>query len=244
MKPDLLFIIGPSCSGKSSMANVIRQQDPSYQQLDDVTPLYQIFHADELLHEKRENDFHKFINENNLTAYYDTKNPVVYSIPNLAGGYQILNPAVWNIVLSILGTQIKSAKCIIEFSRGSDHNYNQMFNVSDDAVYKKSFDCLCADIPQTLLNKAMIIDINAPLDIRRQRNIVRFHNGGHLVSEKTMDTVYKQDVFLCGSAQSVNIKGCEIPVFFIKNDMNSANMNVFLIQEFKKSLIYYRSVKK
>lgn len=244
MKPDLLFIIGPSCSGKSSLANIIRQQDPSYQLLDDVTPLYQIFHADELLHEKRENDFCKFISENNLTAYYDTKNPIVYSIPNNAGGYQILNPAVWNIVLSILGAQVKSTKCIIEFSRGSDHNYNQMFNVSDDAVYKKSFESLCADISQTLLNKALIIDINAPLDIRKQRNIVRFHNGGHLVSEKTMDTVYQQDVFLCDNIQSVNIKGSEIPVFFIKNDINLANMDVFLIQEFKKSLNYYRSVKK
>ena len=244
MKPDLLFIIGPSCSGKSSLVNVIQRQDPSYLLLDDVTPLYQIFHADELLHEKRENDFYKFISENNLTAYYNTKNPVVYSIPNRMGGYKILNPAVWNIVLSILGRQIKSTKCIVEFSRGSDPNYNLMFNVSDDAVYKRSFDCLCSDIPQTLLDKALIIDINAPLDIRKQRNIVRFHKGGHLVSEETMDTVYKQDVFSCGNTQTINIKGCEVPVFFIKNDMNSTNMNFFLIQEFQKSLNYYRSIKK
>lgn len=245
MKPELLFIIGPSCSGKSSMANIIRQQDPSYLLMDDVTPLYQIFHADELLHNKKKNDFHKFICENNLTAYYDTKNPFVYSIPNNGEGYQILNPTVWNIVLSILGAQvIKSSKYIIEFSRGSDCNYNQMFNVTDSDVYKKSFECLCVDIPPALLDKAMIIDMNAPLDIRKHRNIIRFHNGGHLVSEKTMDTVYKRDIFLCSNTQYFNIKGIEVPVFYIKNDMNSASMDKFFIQEFKKSLDYYRSVKK
>ena len=50
MKPKLIFIIGPSCSGKSSMSQAICSLYPEYSVLDDAVPLYKIFYTDVIIY--------------------------------------------------------------------------------------------------------------------------------------------------------------------------------------------------
>lgn len=239
MKPNLIFIIGPSCSGKSSMSQAICSLHPEYSVLDDAVPLYKIFTADNLLHQNKLTDFWKFAKENSIDMYYDPEDPCFYSHPNDQGGYLIDNPIVWNIVLTILGKQINSDYTVIEFSRGSDHKYNQFFDTDDLDVYPISFNYLCQNVPSSLLKNSLIIDIDAPLAIRNERNLNRYKNGGHLVSEKTMNTVYKEDVFNAPD-NIFSIKEIKIPIVHIKNQTNYSNSSSFLQNEFIKALNCYR----
>lgn len=239
MKPNLIFIIGPACSGKSSMGQAICSLHPEYSVLDDAVPLYKIFTADKLLHQHKLKEFWKFVKENGIDMYYDQEVPCFYSHPNNQGGYLIDNPIVWNIVLTILGKQINSDYTVIEFSRGSDPKYNHFFDINDQDVYPISFNYLCQTVPSFLLKNSLIIDIDAPLAIRKERNLNRYKNGGHLVSEKTMNTVYKEDV-LNVPDNIISIKETEIPIVYIKNQTNCSNSLSFLQNEFNKALIYYR----
>ena len=239
MKPKLIFIIGPSCSGKSSMSQAICSLYPEYSVLDDAVPLYKIFTADKLLHQNKLKDFWKFARENSIDMFYDQEDPCFYSHPNNQGGYLIDNPIVWNIVLTILSKQINSDYTIIEFSRGSDPKYNQFFGIKDWDVYPISFNYLCQNVHSSLLKNSLIIDIDSPLEIRKERNLNRYKNGGHLVSEKTMNTVYKEDVFN-GPDNVISIKDTKIPIVYIKNQTNYSNPSSFLQNEFIKALICYR----
>ena len=239
MKPNLIFIIGPSCSGKSSMSQAICSLYPEYSVLDDTIPLYKIFAADNLLHQNKLQDFWKFVKESSIDMYYDQDAPCFYSHPNNQGGYLIDNPIVWNIVLTILGKQINSDYTVIEFSRGNDPKYNQFFDINDRDVYPVSFNYLCQTVPSSLLKNSLIIDINAPLEIRKERNLNRYKNGGHFVSEKTMNTVYKEDVFDVQN-NIISIKETKIPIVYIKNQTNCSNPSSFLQNEFIKALICYR----
>lgn len=223
------------------MSKAIKKHEPIYSILDDVTPLYQIFHADEYILKSELDGFKSFITKNKLDSYYNIVQPKNYSQPNNCGGYEIINPAVWNIVLSILGEQIKNSKHIIEFSRGYDVKYNELLGIENKDIYKKSFECLCKTIGQNILENSLIININAPLSVRKQRNLERFKDGGHLVAEETMDSIYKDDVFVCDNNNCLRIKNVDIPVFFVKNNTTSSNENIeeFLWKEYKKALNYY-----
>lgn len=239
MKPNLIFLIGPSCSGKSSMSQMICSLHPEYSVLDDAVPLYKIFNADELLHQNKLHHFWEFAKENGIDTYYDSEDPYFYSHPNPKGGYLIDNPIVWNIVLTILGKQISSEYTIIEFSRGSDPKYNKFFDINDQDVYPISFNYLCQNISSSLLKQSLIINIDAPLEIRKKRNVNRAKNGGHLVSEKTMNSVYKNDVFY-SQDNFINIKNIKIPIVYIKNQIDYPDFSSFLQNEFIKALKYYK----
>lgn len=239
MKPSLIFIIGPSCSGKSSMSQAICELCPDYSVLDDVVPLYKFFHADELLYQHKLHEFWKFVQENNIDIYYDINQPCPYSHPNNLGGYLIDNPVVWNIVLTILGKQINSEYSIIEFSRGSDFKYNQFFNIKDEDVYPMSFEFLCENISSSILKKSIILNIDTPLDIRKKRNIFRYQNGGHLVSENAMDSVYRKNIF-SKKNNSIIIKNINIPIFNINNQNNGKDYFSFLKKEYINVLNYYK----
>ena len=41
----------------------------------------------------------------------------------------------------------------------------------------------------------IIVNLVLPLDIRKKRNYIRYENGGHFVSEDTMNKVYDKDYF-------------------------------------------------
>jgi len=239
MKPNLIFIIGPSCSGKSSMSKSICRLYPEYSVLDDAVPLYNIFAADTLLHQNKLSEFWEFAKANAIETYYDKDDPCFYSHPNPEGGFVIDNPIVWNIILTILGKQINTDYSIIEFSRGNDVKYNQFFDITNQEVYPISFNCLCKNIPTSVLKKSLIINIDAPLDIRCKRNINRYKNGGHLVSENTMNTIYEKDIFNTSNSY-INIKKVKIPVVHIENQNDCADFSLFLQNEFVKALNCYR----
>ena len=64
MNPWLIFILGTSCSGKSSFIKTINTED--YICLDDAKPLYKFFKADELL-TSNPAKFQSFISENGIS---------------------------------------------------------------------------------------------------------------------------------------------------------------------------------
>lgn len=237
MKPNLIFPIVPSCSGKPLMSQIICSLHHEYSALDDTVPLYKIFNVDELLHKNKLYHFWKFANENGIDTYYDLEDPCFCSYLNPKGGYLIDNPIVWNIVLTILGKQISSEYTVIEFSRGSDLKYNKFFDINDQNVCLMFFNYLCQNILSYLLKYSLIINIDVPLEIRKKRNVNRAKNRECLVSKKIMNSVYKNDVFY-SQDNIINIKNVKIPIVYIKNQIDCYNFPSFLQNEFMKALNY------
>ena len=70
----------------------------------------------------------------------------------------------------------------------------------------------------------IIINLTSSIDLRKVRNLNRFKNGGHFVSEETMDKVYCDDIFECelsdGIRGKVNVDGIDYPVYNINNNKN------------------------
>ena len=245
MLPKLIFIIGTSCSGKSSFIRAIDAAD--YICLDDVKPLYKIFKADEL---RRRNlkEFREFIVKNNLESFCaeDKTNSIAVD----GGGYRITNPAVWDYILQITASEIiQGGKYIIEFSRGLDDAYIRAFNISAEDVYKRSLLNVIEYISPDFINDALIINIYSDFTKRFARNYQRRANGGHFVNEKSMSTIYKSDIFAFehfDSNTGVFVVGTfKIPVYSFENkdcsDMRVANET--FMSHYKAALNFYARIK-
>jgi hypothetical protein len=87
------------------------------------------------------------------------------------------------------------------------------------------------------------------LKLRKERNRIRFEQGGHFVSEDTMDNVYKDDIFQYehnGDNKGViNLFGIDYPVYTIINDrmLSPIELLEFLMYNVKEILEYYKEFK-
>ena len=91
----------------------------------------------------------------------------------------------------------------------------------------------------------IIINLTSDLEIRKQRNIDRFSNGGHFVSEETMEQVYGKDIFVyeendnnCGC---IKINDETYPVVTIVNNksLTPIELDKFLLYNLNKVIDYY-----
>ena len=85
--------------------------------------------------------------------------------------------------------------------------------------------------------------------MRKERNKIRFEQGGHFVSEDTMDNVYKDDIFQyehIGDREGViNLLGVNYPVYTINNNkmLSSIELSEFLMYNVSEILKYYEEFK-
>ena len=83
------------------------------------------------------------------------------------------------------------------------------------------------------------------LDIRKERNTQRFLNGGHYVSNETMENVYSSDIFdyskTIENLGYLIIDEKKIPVFTIINDkmLNEIELDEFLEYNVNEVIKYY-----
>lgn len=239
MDPWLIFIIGTSCSGKSSFIRAINAND--YICLDDAKPLYKFFKADELLISDQK-EFQSFISANGIKSFYPTNKPHSIAVPS--GGYRITNPAVWDYILQLTAAEVlQGKKYIIEFSRGVDPVYLQAFDIQSDEIYKRSIESIINHIPAEFVKKSLIINMYANFENRMNRNYQRRASGGHFVNENSMKTIYKTDIFafdrLSKDTGFFYSNGSRIPVYSFENLESNDPQEIFLTN-YKNALDFYQ----
>ena len=135
---------------------------------------------------------------------------------------------------------LHSKNNIIQFSRGKDELYEHEFGKN---VYKRSIDSILDYLP--LKDKTVIVNLKSPLTVRKERNAKRYENGGHFVSEDTMDNVYDKDYFAyietAGSIGYIEVKKQKYPVITICNDktLSPVELNSFLYYNLERVVNYY-----
>ena len=90
----------------------------------------------------------------------------------------------------------------------------------------------------------MMLKIVSSLEIRKNKNRIRFENGGHYVSDDTMGKIYSKDIFGYTKTGTnfgyLLVDGRTIPVYTIINDktLNSIELNRFLEYNVNKVIEY------
>ena len=266
-RPDIIFNIGTSCSGKSTFSSIVKKQFPDYEILDDVTPLHEIFAIEELVYhyinstETKNSILEKLINKRDELIYTkpllneycliisdDNLNDLLLKSESLNNGsYKILNPIIWDTIIELLLDSLESKKYIIEFARGADVDYINAFCIGKQDVYIRTFSIIKKFL-NNILTKSLIVNIKSDLEDRIFRNEIRKKNGGHYVPPETMKTTYKEETFVYNQTD-VNkgffeIDQYKIPVFSFINKQNEPNM---FTSEMKKYCLdafnYYSNVK-
>lgn len=245
IKPWVIFVLGTSCSGKSSFIRAVNTNE--YINLDDAKPLYKFFTADAMLITRRGN-FDEFILQNSITDFYQTRKP--HSKPVETGGYRITNPAVWDYILQLTAIDVKPGdKYMIEFARGIDPEYINAFSIKPEDVYKRSIEAIIQNIPTEFREKSLIISISADFDSRIARNHERRRKGGHFVSENSMKTIYKSDIFefdkIDKNTGMFDSKNVRIPVYSFENNetMDENQEKVNFIKHYQNAIAFYNKVK-
>lgn len=96
----------------------------------------------------------------------------------------------------------------------------------------------------------VIINLVSDLKIRKERNKIRFEQGGHFVSEDTMNNVYKDDIFkyehVGENKGIINLLGINYPVYTINNNrmLSSIELSEFLMYNVNEILKYYEEFQK
>ncbi|MEI3530193.1 MAG: hypothetical protein V8Q75_03855 [Bacilli bacterium] len=133
---------------------------------------------------------------------------------------------------------------IIQFSRGNDELYESQFSQN---AYFRSIESFINNLKNS--NNCIIVNLVSNLETRKSRNRIRFENGGHYVSDDTMDKVYSKDIFEYTKTGEnfgyLLVKKQTIPVYTIVNDrtLNEIELNNFLEYNANKVIEYYNDFK-
>lgn len=245
--PNNIIVIGNSCSGKTTFINYLKKYYDIYTDVDDLEPLLETFMLDDesLVLSKDQftklKDKLKFMDNiyNEYIANYDNINH--YTKKAIYGnGHDIIRPILWDMILEKAVSVLHSENNIIQFSRGKDELYEHEFGKN---VYKRSIDSILDYLP--LKDKTVIVNLISPLTVRKERNAKRYENGGHFVSEDTMDNVYDKDYFsyveTAGSIGYIEVKKQKYPVITICNDktLSPVELNSFLYYNLERVVNYY-----
>ena len=205
---------------------------------------------DDLLYKNRIDEFRKMKNQlkyiNNIwEEYNDNINSINhYTKPAKQGdGHDIIRPILWDYIIqmAVVNSELHN---IIQFSRGKDELYESQFSQN---AYFRSIESFINNLKNS--NNCIIVNLVSNLETRKSRNRIRFENGGHYVSDDTMDKVYSKDIF--GYTKTgenfgyLLVKEQTIPVYTIVNDktLNEIELNNFLEYNANKVIEYYNNFK-
>ena len=245
--PNNIIVIGNSCSGKTTFINYLKKYYDIYMDIDDLEPLVETFMLDDkslvlskeqFARLKNNLTFMKNIYEEYFESYGDINH---YTIKALDGnGHDIVRPILWDMILEKAVSVLHSENNIIQFSRGRDELYEKEFG---ENVYKRSIESMIDYVPNK--ENTIIVNLVSPLDIRKKRNYIRYENGGHFVSEDTMDKVYDKDYFSYTKTEYntgyIVVKNKKYPVITIYNDktFNTIELDEFLYYNLDRVINYY-----
>lgn len=245
--PNNIIVLGNSCAGKTTFINYLKKYYDIYTDVDDLEPLLETFMLDDesLVLSKDQftklKDKLKFMDNiyNEYIANYDNINHYTKKATD-ENGHDIIRPILWDMILEKAVSVLYSENNIIQFSRGKDELYEHEFGKN---VYKRSIDFMLDYLP--LKDKTVIVNLISPLTVRKERNAKRHENGGHFVSEDTMDNVYDKDYFsyieTAGSIGYIEVKKQKYPVITICNDktLSPVELNSFLYYNLERVVNYY-----
>lgn len=245
--PNNIVVIGNSCSGKTTFVDFFKQYFDIYADIDDLKPLLEMFMIDDV---SRNNDIIKLKEiETKIKYMKEIYNIYIKKFPNIehysikeGEGHDIIEPILWDIILRKAVMIDKEKNNIIQFSRGKDAKYEK--ELGND-VYSRSL----LEIINSLENKKdlIIINLTSDLDIRKKRNYIRFENGGHFVSDNTMDNIYNQDIFnykqIDENRGYITLDNNDYPVYTINNNkmLSSVELNQFLMYNMIEIVKYFNN---
>lgn len=169
-----------------------------------------------------------------------------YSVMTKNGqGHDIINPVLWDMILEKAVIFAKEQNNIIQFSRGKDEDYERQFGKN---IYERSLQSIIKELPNK--EETIIINLSSDLKTRKSRNHMRYENGGHFISEETMDSVYGDDIFNFEHIDSnrgfIILNGESYPVFTILNNKNLSNveLNQFMLYNINEIINYFNELRK
>ena len=248
--PNNIIVIGNSCAGKTTFIDYFMKNYGIYSVIDDLDPLLETFMLDDLLYQNRIDEFKRIQNKlkyiNNIWEEYNDNLDAInhYTMPTKQGsGHDIIRPILWDYIIQ-MATKNSERHNIIQFSRGRDELYESQFL---ENAYSRSIEGFINNLENN--NNSIIINLVSDLETRKNRNIIRFKNGGHYVSDDTMDKVYSKDIFkYVKTGESFGyfmVLGKIIPVYTVINDktLNKVDLDKFLEYNVNRILEYYNEFK-
>lgn len=161
----------------------------------------------------------------------------------LGEGHDIIRPILWDYIIkySVINSEKHN---IIQFSRGCDELYDIEFS---ENAYFHSIKGFINDLQNS--DNCIIVNLVSSLELRKNRNKIRFENGGHYVSDETMNNVYSKDIFeytkIGDNFGYLIVDDKIIPVYTIVNNktLNEFEMNEFLEYNVNEVIKYYNDFK-
>lgn len=245
--PKNIIVIGNSCAGKTTFIEYLKKYYNIYADIDDLSPLLETFMLDDESLVLNREEFEKLKNrlkfmqpiyEEYLANYNNIKHYSKKAQDN--NGHDIIRPILWDMILERAVAVLHAKNNIIQFSRGKDELYEKEFGKN---VYERSINSIINELLEN--EHIIIINLVSLLNTRKERNIERYKNGGHFVSEETMNTVYGFDYFSYIEVDNglgyIEIKGKKYPVVTILNDknLNEVELNQFLYYNLDRVINYY-----
>ena len=249
--PKNIIVVGNSCAGKTTFIDFFKSFYNIYTDIDDLAPLLEMFMIDDVSNGQKLDDFINL--KNKLVFMKDIYNHYLNNFSNIehysviaknGEGHDIINPDLWDIILKRSVGVLKNENNIIQFSRGRDEEYEKKYG---NDVYKRSLEIVLQELDNK--TSTIIINLVSDLKMRKKRNKIRFEQGGHFVSEDTMDNVYKDDIFqyehIGDSKGVINLSGVNYPVYTINNNkmLSSIELSEFLMYNVSEILKYYKEFK-
>ena len=228
----------------TEIANILNISFNSIKKYDYTKPIDLVYTLMWLEEFKKIKNELKYVNKI-WKEYNDNINSINhYTKPaNLGEGHDIIRPILWDYIIqmSVVNSETHN---IIQFSRGRDELYESQF--SQNAYFRsiKNF----IDNSENNSN-SIIVNLVSSLKIRKNRNRIRFENGGHYVSDDTMDNVYSKDIFEYTKTGKnfgyLLVDGRTIPVYTIVNNktLSEIELNKFLGYNVNKVIEYYNDFK-
>mgnify|MGYP003080148002 FL=1 len=248
--PNNMIVIGNSCAGKTIFINFFKDLYDIYSDIDDLDPLLETFMLDDLLYQNKIEEFKEIKNKlkyiNKIWKEYNDNLKTVshYTKPAKMGdGHDIIRPVLWDYIIQMAVTNSETHN-IIQFSRGRDELYELEFI---ENAYFRSIKSFINDLQNS--DNCIIVNLVSSLKTRRDRNRIRFENGGHYVSDETMNNVYSKDIFeytkIGDSFGYLIVDDKIIPVCTIVNNktLNEIDLNKFLEYNVNRVIEYYNDFK-
>lgn len=249
--PNNIIVIGNSCAGKTTFIDEFKMLFNIYEDIDDLDPLLEVFLLDDFLYENKINEFKNAKKEilyaKNIWKEYmnDINNIKHYTKKAIGGnGHDIIRPILWDTIIELAVEKKSRKNNIVQFSRGADNLYENEFEKN---VYERSLEKIFSNIKNS--QNTIIINLISNLKLRKKRNTIRHENGGHYVSDETMNLVYGREIFKCELVNEklgyVKINQEKIPVFNINNniDLNYIELKEFLRYNIWEIIRYYNTYK-
>lgn len=249
--PKNIIVIGSSCAGKTTFIDFIKNQYNIFTDIDDLPPLLEMFLIDDLS-VKSNIDELKTI-KSKLIYMKDIYNQYLMDYPKInhysmiakdGNGHDILKPELWDMILQRAVLYLKKENNIVQFSRGKDKKYEKKY---DGNVYYRSLNIVMNELNNK--ERSIIVNVFSDLEVRKKRNKIRYENGGHFVSEETMNTVYNIDEFKYTATGDnkgfIKLDNKDYPVYCINNNkmLSKIELNQFLSYNLSEMLKYYKHFK-